>query len=102
MKLADTTEMEPMFNLHAVFQEGKWRVLLFPRQKNRPDLYYREGAEQVLISPGSVEMGGLLVAPVERDFRRLNPEIIRHIYREVSVHPVFLEKWAHQLSLMAE
>ncbi|OPY05816.1 MAG: hypothetical protein A4E66_02356 [Syntrophus sp. PtaB.Bin001] len=102
MKSAGATEMEPMLNIHATFKEGKWRILLFPRQKNRPDLYYLEGTEQVLISPGSVEMGGLLVAPVERDFRRLNPEIIRHIYREVSVHPVLLERWAHQLSLTTD
>jgi hypothetical protein len=99
MKSDGATEMEPMLNLYAQFNEGKLLVLLFPRQKNRPDLYYLEGTEQVLISPGSVEMGGLLVTPIERDFRRLNPEIIRHIYREVSVHPVLLKKWTHQLSL---
>ncbi|SEM54422.1 protein of unknown function [Syntrophus gentianae] len=95
-------DKEPMLNLHGSFHEGKWRVLLFPRRKGRPDLYDREEAERVLISPASVEMGGLLVAPVERDFRRLNPDLVRHIYREVSVDPALLDEWTDQLSRMGD
>ncbi len=89
---------EPMLNLHAAFAEGKWRVLLFPRRKSRPDLYDREEPERVLISPGGVEMGGLLVVPLERDFRRLNADLIRHIYREVTVTADLLETWTDHLS----
>ncbi len=89
---------EPMLNLHAAFAEGKWRVLLFPRRKNRPDLYDREEPERVLISPGGVEMGGLFVVPLERDFRRLNADLIRHIYREVSVTSELMDTWIDQLS----
>jgi len=102
LKTAAVPGMEPMLNLHAVFKEGKWRILLFPRQKGRPDLYDREEPERLLISPASVEMGGLLITPVERDFRRLNPELVRHIYREVSVKPFLLEEWTHQLSRMTD
>jgi len=91
-------DAEPMLNAHATFKEGKWRILLFPRQKNRPDLYYRPEPERVLISPGSVEMGGLIITPIERDFQRLTPQLVRHIYGEVSVPPTLLEKWADQLS----
>ncbi len=96
------TGTEPMLNLHAAFKDGKWRILIFPRKKNRPDLYELEGPDRVLISPGSAEMGGLLVAPVERDFQRLTPDLIRHIYREVSVDSARLEEWSRQLSRMAD
>lgn len=89
---------EPMLNLHAAFAGGKWRVLLFPRRKSRPDLYDREVPERILISPASVEMGGLLVAPLERDFRRLDSELVRHIYGEVSVTAELLETWSDQLA----
>jgi len=102
MKTGIASETEPMLNLHAAFKEGKWRIFLFPRGKTRPDLYYREESERILISPGSVEMGGLLVVPVERDFLRLTPELVCHIYREVSVNPDLPEKWTRRLSLMAD
>jgi len=96
------SDAEPMLNAHAAFKEGQWRILLFPRQKNRPDLYYLEEPERVLISPGSVEMGGLIITPVEKDFQRLNSQLVRHIYREVSVTPALLDKWTNQLSRMAK
>ena len=96
------SDAEPMLNAHATFKEGKWRILLFPRQKRRPDLYYQEGPERVLVSPGSVEMGGLIVTPVERDFKRLNPELVCHIYREVSANPDLMDGWTDQLSRMTD
>ncbi len=102
MKTAAVPGTEPMLNLFASFKEGKWRVLLFPRQKGRPDLYDREDPERILISPASVEMGGWLVAPVERDFLRLNPDLVRHIYREVSVEPALLEEWTDQFFRMGD
>jgi len=102
MKTGIASETEPMLNLHAAFKEGKWRIFLFPRGKTRPDLYYREESERILISPGSVEMGGLLVVPVERDFLRLTPELVRHIYREVSVQPTLMEEWTGRLSRMTD
>jgi len=102
LKTAAVPGTEPLLNLHGVFEEGKWRMLLFPRQKGRPDLYDREGPERILVSPASVEMGGLLVAPVERDFRRLTPELVRHIYREVSVQPTLMEEWTGRLSRMTD
>jgi hypothetical protein len=102
LKTTAVSGTEPMLNLHGVFKEGKWRILLFPRQKGRPDLYDREGPERILISPASVEMGGLLVAPVERDFLRLTPELVRHIYREVSVQPTRLKEWTGRLSQLKD
>jgi len=75
---------EPMLNLLAGYRRGEWRLCLFPRQRHRPAAYDRPDPERLLVSPGAVDMGGLIVAPREREFTRLNAPLLREIYREVS------------------
>lgn len=77
-------QSEPMINLFCLHREGTWRVILFPRAKHRPDAYYKSGIEQIIISPGAVDMGGLLVVPREEDFLRLDTASIGNLYREVA------------------
>jgi diadenosine tetraphosphate (Ap4A) HIT family hydrolase len=76
---------EPMMNLLCAYDGTQWRVLIFPRRKHRPDAYYREGDERILISPGMVDMGGLVITPLEKDFHALDAEQIEHIFKEVSM-----------------
>jgi hypothetical protein len=86
------TKDEPMMNI-AGFHDGRsWRVALFPRQKHRPDAFYREGDERILVSPGTVEMAGVLIAPIEKDFERLDAVTVEGIYREVSLDGDILTK----------
>ena len=75
---------EPMLNLLAGYRRGEWRLCLFPRRRHRPAAYDRPDSERLLVSPGAVDMGGLVVAPREREFTRLNAPLLRDIYREVS------------------
>jgi hypothetical protein len=79
------SENEPMMNIAGFHAEETWRVALFPRKKHRPDAFFREGAERVLVSPGAVEMAGILITPLERDFERLDAKAIEDIYQEVSL-----------------
>lgn len=80
------TDDEPMMNL-AGFHDGKsWHIALFPRQKHRPDAFFREGDERVVVSPGAVEMAGVLVTPVEKDYFRLDAQAVEAIYQEVSLN----------------
>ena len=76
---------EPMMNLLCAYDGTQWRVLIFPRRKHRPDAYYRDGDERILISPGAVDMGGLMITPLEKDFHALDAEQIEHIFKEVSL-----------------
>jgi hypothetical protein len=78
------TEEEPMMNLLGAYRDQRWRVLIFPRRRHRPDVYNREGADQILISPGAVDMGGLVITPVEKDFRTVDAGLIQHIFQDVS------------------
>ena len=71
-------------NILAMYDEGEgWTLLIFPRAKHRPDCYFAEGAERLLSSPASVDMGGVFIFPVEEDFRRINAELLEGILKEV-------------------
>ena len=75
---------EPMMNVIAWFrQDGKWVILVFPRKKTRPSCFYAEDESQILLSPASVEMGGLLVVPREEDFNKLKLRGAQRALKEV-------------------
>ena len=80
------TDDEPMMNLLANFENSRWQVLLFPREKQRPCQYFREGKEQILMSPASVEMGGLAILPRKEDFEKITSADVIDIYKQVSLN----------------
>ena len=80
-------ETEPRMNIVCWQQDGKVVTLIFPRAKPRPDCYTAQGEEQLLISPGALDMCGLLITPREQDFKKLTPEQAVAILKEVSLTP---------------
>lgn len=76
---------EPMFNLLARFVKGHYKAVLFPRAAHRPACYFAIGADQLLISPAILEMGGILVATEPDHFARIDARVARTIYEEVSI-----------------
>jgi hypothetical protein len=76
---------EPMINVLCSFAGGIWRLIVFPRSKHRPDVYYRQGDDRVLISPGAVDLGGLIITPIEKDFISVDAKMVKDIFREVSL-----------------
>lgn len=76
---------EPMMNMICSYRELVWRVILFPRAKHRPAVFFKEGDKRVLVSPAAVDMGGFVVTPVEKDFRGLSSIFIQEIFQEVSL-----------------
>lgn len=79
------SEREPMLNLICAGQEQGYVLLVFPRAKHRPDAFFRTGDGRVAISPAAVEMGGVVVAPREKDFERLDAPLVEEIFREVTL-----------------
>ena len=63
----------------------KLRLMVFPRAKHRPDAFFREGDARVVVSPAVIEMGGVLVTPMERDFECLDASAVEGIFGEVSL-----------------
>ncbi|MCR5180376.1 MAG: DUF4922 domain-containing protein [Bacteroidaceae bacterium] len=92
-------ETEPRMNVICWREEGDESrpdeiiTLIFPRKKHRPDCYSNnsEGPaetsqkEQLLISPGALDMGGLFITPREEDFHKLTPEWAVEILKEVTM-----------------
>ena len=78
-------DMEPMMNIVAWRHEDEYLSVVFPRVKHRPDCYYKEGSEQYIISPGALDMAGLLITPREEDFERITPEIALGILDEMTL-----------------
>lgn len=76
-------EWEPRMNVvaHYITSTQTWNVWVFPREKHRPS-YYDQGR---MISPGVIDMAGILVFPKPDDFEDVDESMIRQIYKEVSL-----------------
>ena len=83
--LEDGEEPEVRLNIIAWRSGDTFLSVVLPRRKHRPDCYTAEGDAQFIISPGAVDMGGLIITPREEDFRRLTPEIAFGIFREITL-----------------
>ena len=76
---------EPMMNALCSFAEGIWTIHLFPRKAHRPWQFFAEGEKQILISPGSVDFGGVFITPRREDFDKITKSDIVGILDQVCV-----------------
>jgi ATP adenylyltransferase/5',5'''-P-1,P-4-tetraphosphate phosphorylase II len=83
-KITSSAE-EPLLNILASFDAGVWRMIIFPRAKHRPDFYFAEGDAKILLSPATVEMGGVCALPVKKDYERMTKEHLIQAYDEVTL-----------------
>jgi hypothetical protein len=88
---------EPMMNVLAWFDAGRWKVIVLPRVKHRPSFYFADGDAKLLLSPGSVDLGGVCILPVERDFDRLDREHITQMLQEGMLPPDLFRQLAERL-----
>jgi len=78
---------EPMINLICNYdEEFGWRVIIFLRSKHRPSHYYLEGENQIMLSPAAIDLGGVCIVPVEKDFEKIDKRLIKEIIGEVSLN----------------
>ena len=78
-------ETEPMMNIVAWRSGDSYISVVFPRRKHRPECYSATDASQLLISPGALDMSGMMITPRREDFDRLTSELAIGILNEVSV-----------------
>jgi len=83
---------EPMMSIVCFHRAGRWRLLIFPRAKHRPEAFFSEGEARLVVSPAVIEMGGVIVTPRQRDFDRLEASRVEAIYKEVSLDGKTVEK----------
>jgi Domain of unknown function (DUF4922) len=75
---------EPMVNIICTHATGLWNVYIFPRAGHRPSHFYAEGDDKLLISPGAIDMAGVIVVPERAHFEKVSREDIEEIFAEVS------------------
>jgi ribosomal protein S18 acetylase RimI-like enzyme len=92
LKKVLSTDEEPMMNIAGFYEERKWRLVIFPRRKHRPAVFFKKGDARMVVSPGVIDMGGLLITPVKRDYDRLDATVVEGIYKEVSLEGQIVEK----------
>lgn len=76
-------EAEPMMNLLCFKQGDTVNLAVIPRKRHRPSFYGTEGEGCMLLSPASVDMGGVFITPLEKDFKRMDADLVRKIYDEL-------------------
>ncbi len=75
---------EPMINMLCYYRKG-WQVLIFPRERHRPWQYFEQGDRNILLSPAAVDMGGVLITPLEKDFDKITRLDIEDIFSQVTM-----------------
>ena len=78
-------EDEPMMNIISFVDQGKYVLHIFPRKAHRPGQYHDSGKRQLMISPGAIDMAGLIITVREEDFNKIRKEDIENIYSQVSM-----------------
>jgi len=76
---------EPMINVVCDYSNNRWRLAVFLRQKHRPDSYFAKDEKRVFVSPGAIDMAGVVITPLPDNYSCLDYNTIREIYREVSL-----------------
>lgn len=78
-------QTEPMMNVIAWKEGEEFVCIVIPRSKHRPDCYNAEGEEKLLVSPGALDMAGLIITPREEDFHKIHAELAINIIKEVGM-----------------
>lgn len=73
--------------VNAIFwmgSEGLLRAVVIPRSAHRPDCFFADEPYQRMVSPGTIDMAGIIVLPRREDFDRLSDDEIALIYSQVA------------------
>jgi hypothetical protein len=71
-----------LLNVAAFFSEDAWTVLVFPRGKHRPRVYE---TKELTVSPAAIDLCGIFVVPVLKDYEKIRGIDIEKILEEVTL-----------------
>ena len=98
LRMKEKESPEPMMNIISWRTGDNYQSVIFPRRKHRPSCYSAQGDAQFIISPGALDMGGLMITPRQEDFERITPEKAFSILREVAITQEELQQVVARLS----
>ena len=83
---------EPMMNIISSYEpETGWRIIIFLRSKHRPSHYFAQGEKNILVSPAAVDLSGICITPLEKDFEKISKDDLLEIFQEVSIGKEYFE-----------
>jgi diadenosine tetraphosphate (Ap4A) HIT family hydrolase len=89
---------EPMVNILTGYNLDHFVIHLIPRKLHRPDRYFAQGERQLLLSPASIDLGGVLIIPREEDFLKITKADISDIFQQVGVDNELIQYLVHKLT----
>ena len=81
-----TDKDEPLLNIVCTYDSRIWTVYLFPRSKHRPASFYATAEDRLVVSPGAIDMAGVIVVPEREHFEKLDGDRLEAIFAEVSMN----------------
>lgn len=84
---------EPMMNVLSSYQNERWQIIIFLREKHRPQVFFEEDeTKKIMLSPAAVDIGGVCILPREEDFIKLTQEKLQSIFHEVFIDEEIFEE----------
>ncbi len=85
-RLLQNDNSEPLLNILSSYEENYgWRIIIFLREKHRPECYFKNGKDNFLLSPAAVDYGGVCILPLEKDFQSVSEEKLNEVFNETSI-----------------
>lgn len=88
---------EPLVNIAASSRNGNLLLVVFPRQKHRPDCFFAEGEAKLTVSPASIDLSGVLVLPEPAHFERISTADVAGIFAEVTLDDALFDRWIRRI-----
>jgi hypothetical protein len=79
------TGNEPMMNLAGTYENNLWNIIIFLREKHRPEVFYEEGEKNIMVSPAAVDLSGVIITPLQKDFEKITKNDVEKIFNEVII-----------------
>ena len=76
---------EPDMNILCIYNITGWQVLIFPRGMHRPWQFNAQGDENYIFSPASVDLGGLIILPLEKDFEKIDKHSVMDMMNQIGL-----------------
>lgn len=89
---------EPMMNVLSYYEHKHWKIIIFPRQRHRPKNFYESEENRIMLSPASVDLGGMCITPLEKDFNKMSKDLLVDILRQVTISKELYEYYKINVS----